>query len=86
MKNTDHTSDSNNGMHELTADALARNPRERFECVCCGKFLKNPATIKWVEMSIDGTYYKMDSTALAEENSQGYFPMGAACYRAAKPI
>lgn len=73
-------------MHELTTAALAEDSATRFECQCCGKALKNHGTIQWVEMSESGNYYKTTSTMPEGEVSQGCFPMGASCYRAAKPL
>ena len=73
-------------MHELTAAALAEDSAARFECACCGKALKNHGTIQWVEMTEGGEFYKLSSVIPDDENSQGCFPMGASCYRAAKPL
>jgi hypothetical protein len=73
-------------MHELTAAALAEDSSTKFQCACCGKALKNHANIKWVEMSESTTFYKLTSTMPDDEVSQGCFPMGDACYRAAKPL
>lgn len=72
-------------MHDMTAAALAENAATKFECACCGKVLKNHATIQWAEMTEGGEFYKVTSTLPEGETSQGCFPMGASCYRAAKP-
>jgi hypothetical protein len=73
-----------NKLHELTAAALAENPNVEFECVCCGRKIYAAKTVRWVELGLDGGYYRYPSK-LSAERSQGCFPMGAGCFRTNKP-
>lgn len=73
-------------MHELTATVLDADPKFTFRCQCCDKVLKNHGSIEWVELTEEGAMYKLTSTIPDTERSQGCFPMGRGCYRAAKPL
>jgi len=50
------------------------------ECGCCGKKM-NLATAKAAEMAISGRWYA-EGKMPDSEKSQGFFDIGAGCYRA----
>jgi hypothetical protein len=70
-----------NDMHELTKQALADNPAEKFSCECCGQKL-NPRTMTWLELSVAGQWAKEGGADwTGTDASQGCFPVGRACAR-----
>ena len=50
------------------------------ECGCCGKKI-DLATAQAAEMTINGKWYA-EGKMPASEESQGFFDLGAGCYRA----